>query len=325
MENSKIEWTDHTANLWWGCQKVHAGCDKCYAEALDGRYHAGNHWGPHSPRLAIKKTFYDLAKFQRDAAKQGVVKRVFVGSMMDIFEKPVKLVNGKGQPIELDDPGSEMYTQDIRETFFHNISRGEYPNLFFLLLTKRPGNINKYIPEAWKMDGAPENVMFGTSVVDQQTALDLVPQLMKVKGKRFLSCEPLIGPIDFENGMHMKDGAKYNPLTLVDDSYPIDGFMGGIHWVIVGGESGHTFDPGIRPMHPGWVMQIKKACNAAHVPFFFKQHGNWIESNLEERPDIGPARRHLWPDGKLMYNVGKKEAGSLLYGSEYKAFPPLHV
>jgi len=138
MENSKIEWCEHTANLWWGCMKVHTGCKNCYAETLDNRYnHENPHWGPGSTRKIVLGVWKDLNKFQREAAKNGVMARVFVGSMMDIFEDPKPVTDNNNKPIELDDPGSQLYTSDLRNTLFGNISRGDYPNLIFLLLTKR--------------------------------------------------------------------------------------------------------------------------------------------------------------------------------------------
>ena len=149
-QNSKIEWTHHTANLWHGCTKVHEGCDNCYAETLAKRW--GNDvWGNDKPRKIINSVFNELDKFQRIAKEANEMQRVFVGSMMDIFEKPMPLIDSKG--IEV----TNLNTGEIRDTFFKRISENRYPNLMFLLLTKRPSNINKYIPESWKQT-PPENV-----------------------------------------------------------------------------------------------------------------------------------------------------------------------
>lgn len=167
-QNSKIEWCDHTVNLWHGCTKVHEGCDHCYAETLSKRW-GRDIWGNDKPRLEIKSAFNDLDKYQRLAKEAGVIHRVFVGSMMDIFEKPMAMVDSKGSM-------RPYGTDTIRELFFMNIDFGKYPNLMFLLLTKRPSNINKYIPERWKQI-PPENVMFGTSPVNQQTFDTLTRQL----------------------------------------------------------------------------------------------------------------------------------------------------
>lgn len=149
-QNSKIEWTHHTANLWHGCTKVHAGCDNCYAETLSKRW--GNDvWGNDKPRKVIKNVFIDLDRYQKLAFTAGEIHRVFVGSMMDIFEKPMPLINSKGDKINDADTGY------LRNILFQKIDAGKYNNLMFLLLTKRPSNINKYIPESWK-ENPPANV-----------------------------------------------------------------------------------------------------------------------------------------------------------------------
>ena len=236
-QNSKIEWTHHTANLWHGCTKVHEGCDNCYAETLSKRW--GNDvWGNDKPRKIINSVFNELDKFQRIAKEANEMQRVFVGSMMDIFEKPMPLIDSKG--IEI----TNLNTGEIRDTFFFFFSENRYPNLMFLLLTKRPSNINKYTPESWKQT-PPENVMFGTSPVNQQTSEKLITQLLEVKGKRFLSVEPQL------------------------DSINIQGFLfnGGIDWVIQGGESGHHK----RPFNLDWAYYLKQQCEATNTPYFFKQ------------------------------------------------------
>lgn len=260
-ENSKIEWTTHTANIWWGCTKVHEGCDNCYAETLANRW-GSNVWGNDNPRRLIKSFFQDLNNFQSVAKKTGEIHRVFVGSMMDIFEKPMPLVNSKGEIL----PETTDYH---RQHFFQNISDGIYPNLIFLLLTKRPGNINKYIPENWKQN-PPENVMFGTSPVNMETMKTLIPQLLKVNGKRFLSIEPQLGEIslrwalwhDYKNKfkLEQRDGKT----VRVKNQY--DG-VDGIDWIIQGGESGHHK----RPFDLAWAYLLRDQCKEAGIPYFFKQ------------------------------------------------------
>lgn len=284
MENSKIEWTHHTANLWHGCVEVHAGCDNCYAKKQDNRYHKEQpHWGKDSSRLHIKKTFFDLVKFQRVAAERGVTERVFVGSMMDIFEKPIPLVDGNNNPAIDSSDGSPITTSFLRERLFDNISQGLYPNLQFLLLTKRPSNINKYIPEAWKRFGAPKNVMFGYSVVDNKS-LQNVYDLMKVKGRKFLSCEPLLEKIDIAQGvLSPNDKVPIPVLSICEDHYPVDGFIGDcIEWIICGGESGHK----ARPMNPEWARDLKRQCYINGTSFFMKQGSqDWPDfKNIESFP-----------------------------------------
>jgi len=259
-QNSKIEWCHHTANLWWGCTKVHEGCDHCYAETLSNRWNF-DVWGNDNPRRAINSVWKDLAKYQKLAKEANEIHRVFVGSMMDIFEKPMLLVNSKGEIIE------GMDTNELRQVLFHSIGRGDYKNLMFLFLTKRPSNINKYIPESWK-ENPPSNVMFGTSPVNQATFHKLVNQLCEVKGKRFLSIEPQLEEIslykeDCVFGKVYSSTAKGNGIggqTITSDKPNID-------WIIQGGESGaHK-----RPFNLEWAYTLRDECLAIGIPYFFKQ------------------------------------------------------
>lgn len=233
---TKIEWTDYTANLWHGCAKVHEGCDNCYAAAISKRF-GRDIWGTDKPRKMIASVWDKLDECQEKAANENCVHRVFVGSMMDIFEKPMPLIDKDGTKLPLT-------TDSLRQRFFHNIDEGMYPNLDFQLLTKRPSNINKCIPEAWKLN-PPTNVMFGTSPVNQTTANNLVSHLIKVNGRRFLSVEPQL--------------AKLTLLPWLR--------AGVIDWVIVGGESGQ----GKRPFNTDWARQLRDECKATGIPFFFKQ------------------------------------------------------
>lgn len=232
-QDSKIEWCDHTQNLWHGCTHVHEGCDHCYAEVLSHRW--GNDvWGNDKPRKSILSAFDDLNKYQNKAKKAGQIHRVFVGSMMDIFEKPMPMVDAKGVELAIN-------THEKRIIFFNQIREGFYPNLLFLLLTKRPSNINKYIPQSWITE-PPANVMFGTSIVNLATMKTLLPQLLLVNGKRFISMEPQLAYIPRVN-------------------------LSGIDWLIQGGESG----PKKRPFNTDWARSMRDDCQRQGIPYFFKQ------------------------------------------------------
>jgi protein gp37 len=247
-KDSKIEWTNHTANLWWGCTKVHSGCDNCYALTFAKR--VGNDiWGNDKPRRMIKNVWKNLEKFQKEAKKSGEIHKVFVGSMQDVFEKPMPLVDHKGNPYQ---EGIDEFwnTGQLRDKFFNEVVPNS-PNLLLLLLTKRPSNINKYTPDSWK-ENPPKNVMFGTSPVDQKTASNLIVQLSKVNGHRFLSVEPQLDKIDLM--AKANDGTERVLLDLVE-------------WVINGGESGHHR----RPFNCDWARLIREDCKLKDVPFFFKQ------------------------------------------------------
>jgi protein gp37 len=233
-QNSKIEWTHHTANLWHGCTKVHEGCDNCYAEKLSHRW--GNDvWGNDKPRKEIKSFWSDLDKYQKIAEQNNEIHRVFIGSMMDIFEKTMVMVDSKG--VE----NSDAMTGNIRFKLLMRIEKRNYPNLMFLFLTKRPSNITGCV-EHILSEKSQNNLMFGTSISTQEHAQRLINMLVKVNGKRFLSIEP--------------------QLTEIKD---ID--LTGIDWVIQGGESGH----GKRPFNIDWAYTMRDICKAQNVPYFFKQ------------------------------------------------------
>lgn len=282
-KNSKIGWTHHTANLWWGCVKVADGCSNCYAcEIAEFRQH--DVWGNDKPRRKIENVWKEITKYQKEAEKAGQIHRVFVGSMMDIFEKSMPLVDHKGNPI-LQNDDELLNTGKLRDKFFNEMVPN-CPNLMFLLLTKRPSNINKYIPEQWK-ENPPQNVMFGTSVSDQKSANLFIPHLAKVNGKRFLSAEPLTGPIDL-----MQQDAGGNAL------------LDSLHWIITGGESGAK---DIRQMESEWVSVIKDQCENNNIPFYFKQWGLKEFNPNQDDPTI--KEKHPWHakggclyDGKIYMN-----------------------
>jgi protein gp37 len=246
-KNSKIEWCDHTANLWWGCTKVHTGCKNCYA-LNTARMWGNDVWGETKPRRFGVAVWADIVRYQKEAVAAGKFHRVFVGSMMDIFEDPKPLVNHKGVPKKTAHGHSN--TGQLRDKFFNEVVPSS-PNLMFQLLTKRPSNINKYIPESWKSN-PPANVMFGTSPVNQETAHELIIELSKVNGKKFISVEPQLDKIDL--------------MAKVDDSNDTV-LLDLVDWVINGGESG----PKKRPFNCDWARIIRDDCKVKGVPFFFKQ------------------------------------------------------
>ncbi len=240
-ENSAIEWTDHTFNPWMGCTKVSDGCKNCYAETLMDKRYGKVKWGPQGTRIRTSAANWrkPLA-WNRQAEKEGRRFRVFCASLADVFE---------------DKP--EVYPW--REELFGLI--GNTPNLDWLLLTKRPENVDNMFLEivgpirlGW--EDFP-NIWIGTSVENQEQYDKRVPELRNVPSAiRFLSMEPLLGPVEF--GEHVQ--AEYDPEL---EHGPYSAF----DWVIVGGESGH----GKRPFNADWARLIRDQCQAAGVPFFMKQ------------------------------------------------------
>lgn len=297
--DSSIEWTDHTFNPWWGCQKVSEGCTNCYALTFAKRY-GHDVWGPAKTterRLFGDKHWSEPLKWNREAEKTGQRKRVFCASMADVFEDHPQVV-------------------DARARLFDLIS--DTPNLDWLLLTKRPENVKPMLIAAGRgFQPLPPWVWIGTSVENQEQADKRIPHLLSIPAHvRFLSCEPLLGAVDLSRwlqqpivDLEMRGGAP--AFRNTPEVYKP------IHWVIVGGESGH----GARPMHPAWARSLRDQCQSAGVAFHFKQFGEWMPS--EDLPDDvgGRGLQFLAPDGQPVTRVGKKAAGRLLDGRTWDEFP----
>jgi protein gp37 len=161
-----------------------------------------------------------------------------------------------------------------------------------------------------------ENLHLGVSVEDQATAEERIPLLLQTPAAvRFVSAEPLLG------GVNLRDLPRPAPRVGKFDAllaFTLDGrWSSHLDWVICGGESG----PGARPMHPDWARGLRDQCVAAGVPFFFKQWGEWAQ--WDQLP--GDLHAILSPEGDVrpedLVRVGKKAAGSLLDGREWKEFP----
>lgn len=277
-ENSKISWCDHTFNPWVGCSKVSEACKHCYAEGWAKRTGQANLWQGERRRTSAANWKLPL-KWQKEAEASGERARVFCASLADVFE---------------DHPAIQA---EWRNDLFKLIAAT--PNLDWLLLTKRPENAVAYLPwvdpHLFPAGGAEPwpNVWIGTTVENQRRADERIPQLLTTPAAvRFLSCEPLLGPVDLVNlTRKMKVGEHcYNALACDVDPEDDDEFEGRcIDWVIVGGESG----PNFRPFDLDWARSLQQQCEAAGVAFHFKQHGG-------RTPDAG---------------------GCLLDGKEYKAYP----
>lgn len=226
MGKTTIAWTDYTQNFWWGCQKVSPGCQHCYAATFSKRV-GRDIWGPTAARWRTSPDNWGKPrKWNALAGKNGTRFRVFAQSMSDLFE---------------DHPDANAWRPEVWPVI------EDTPNLDWLLLTKRPENIVDMIPAYWRTVGRwPQNVWLGTSVENHEYAQSRIPALLSVHAPlNFLSCEPLLGPLDLSSWLER------------------------LQWVIVGGESGaHA-----RPMDLDWARILRDQCIDAGVPFFFKQTG----------------------------------------------------
>lgn len=290
-ETTEISWTDHTFNPWIGCTKVSAACDHCYAETLAKRY-GWAEWGPGEQRKRTREAnWLKPIAWNKAAARDGVRRRVFCASLADIFDAEVS-----------DTWRDELFAYVIMAT----------PHLDWLLLTKRPQVALKWFTE----HPAPRNVWLGTTVEDQKMADLRIPILLSVPGisVRFLSCEPLLGPVDLGKLPAIALGSRVRALPPIVDRDGTGLHVGPwIDWVIAGGESGR----GARPTHPDWLRSLRDQCQAAGVPFHFKQWGEWVP--VSEVEGAGP--HHRFPDGATARRIGTKAAGARLDGREWREFP----
>lgn len=332
-ETSKIEWTDATWNVAVGCDKVSAGCANCYMYDYMRRY-------GRDPRVVTRTSpgvFNLPLRKNRDGSwKVPDGSKVFTSSLTDFFHEDIDAFRDEAWAI-------------IRRR----------PGLIFQVLTKRPERIAAHLPTDWGA-GYP-NVWLGATVENQDAADVRVPVLARVPAAvRFLSVEPMIGPVDLapwlESIDHCRNCDEEYPAHPRNDVCPGCGqdqlittwgeeqaeryrtserYMDNgpsladdgpqIHWVIVGGESG----PGARIMHPNWARSVRDQCTAAGVPFLFKQWGEW-DAVTAPGTEVLMARlpsdvRVSVGDGKTNHTrhrlVGKRAAGRLLDGRTWDEFP----
>lgn len=363
MEKSKIEWCDATVNMWWGCTKVSPGCAHCYADTLAHRW-GKEIWGPGKQREDHRAGATKLAMRLARAAAAGRFRQCSVCGKREIRKGDgiglvccsnpdcTALPETESDPVRprvfsasmadwLDDEVPIEWLVDLLR-LIHRTK----PYIDWLLLSKRPQNwlsrceaacdymdaqkMNYGWIEAWvarrdSFFAGPQNVWIGTTVEDQQRADERIPRLLSIPAKvRFLSCEPLLGPVDVRFGFD----------HLVHPDRPT------IHWVIAGGESG----PGARPMHPDWARSLRDQCQAAGVPFLFKQWGEWAPAatTIKDRSHL-LQRDGKWTDYSDCFHMphqirameadgvahlerhGKALAGRILDGREWNEFPAAMV
>lgn len=333
-DTTAISWCDRTWSPWEGCTKVSPACDHCYAARRNTWLRRGENWGTGAPRR-LTTDWNKPRRWNAEAARAGRRISVFP-SICDPFDNEVP---------------DEMF-----ERFFSLIAAT--PNITWLLLTKRIGNARRILDNAamvisegsfaWSVDGAPmlPNVWLGATVVTQAEAERDVPKLLDTPARvRFVSIEPMLGPVDLRN-LRLAPRALPEGIKAVNDATVIDAMRGEritnlgiayaaprLDWVICGGESG----PGARPMHPDWARSLRDQCAAAGVPFHFKQWGDFLPASADQDdPQVAnvPASRLYWSDGAkwdrfdgqrggvdLVARVGTARSGRLLDGVEHNAFP----
>lgn len=357
-EKSNIEWTDATWNPVLGCDKISPGCKGCYAIRTAWRLQ-------HNPNPKVAKAFEGLTVIQGGQPN-------WTGRVNFIPERLKEPLRWK--------KSHRIFVNSQSDLFHDGVSEEQIDQVFavmglarqhtFQILTKRPARMleqllrlsrniaplekaARAIGYTFKFGGVDgqqhsllpfplPNVWLGVSVENQQYADERIPLLLQTPAAvRWISAEPLLGPINFLQTIHPTAGSA-NILSGLykggdGNNYCTDRI---INWVVAGGESG----PGARPMHPDWARSLRDQCKAAGVPFLFKQHGEWVP--LADREDLGE-----WYDSKaahvarvaldgtrgnnvsltreqlqgaaVMGKVGKKTAGRKLDGAEHSEYPVL--
>jgi protein gp37 len=324
MIETKISWTDATANFWEGCTKVSDGCRHCYAENRDIRYHEGSHWGKGAPRKPVKNGPETVAALQALAAKGEFQECPDCGRRGRAWELPCTCGCGISRAtaprifsLSLGDWLDPEVPVAIRTPLFDAIA--EAPDCDFMLLTKRPENFRAAMElalchakeptadmiDSWMRGNPPLNVAVGITLEGQTEIERGRPfRWMAIPAsRRFISAEPLLGPMTIPHAV----------LQATD-------------LLIVGGESLTQ----ARPCHPGWVLGLERQALAAGVAFHFKQWGEWAPMDIVPMPvnRSQPATGNLIlckPNGMVagpnapvepadvwFWRAGKRAAGAVL-------------
>lgn len=339
-DNTKIEWADATVNYVNGCSVISAGCTNCYAMRL-----AGTRMKHHPSRAGLTRdtkagpVWTGEVRANETALLQPLAwkrpRRIFWNAHGDLFHESVRdaWIDRQFAVMALTPQHTHMvltkrpermraYVSALVDTFHASPdSMDERFGELCVELTMSPCAAGAFEEVDWPLP----NVWLGTSVEDQRAADERIPHLLATPAAaRFLSCEPLLGPLDLAGMLPTGGGngvfrahdpaaaAKLDAENIGFGWAASDLWLAHIHWVIAGGESG----PGARPMHPDWARSLRDQCAAAGVAFHFKQWGEWGRI-ADQRPPVD----HLPEDADQLTRVGKARAGRLLDGRTHDEFP----
>lgn len=328
MATTSIEWTDAVWNPTTGCDKVSAGCDNCYALTMAKRLKAMGHakyqtdgpTGTSGPGfgLTVHDDVLDLPLRWRKP------RRVFVNSMSDLFHEKVP---------------DEFIAEVFARMWWS-------PQHTFQILTKRHGRMRSLVPSieadlrqregdlalvdcptplTWPLP----NAWLGVSVENQQWADIRIPALLDIPAAvRWISAEPLLGPVDLTD-LDSAPGQAADAISSCECDLDFGACIcpPRLDWVVCGGESGKC----ARPMDPAWARSLRNQCQAASVPFFFKQWGEWAPNGYRGIGAIGyvsKGRERLIGDPVddlghrvIVERMGKHRAGRLLDGRTWDEYP----
>lgn len=297
---TKIEWAEETWNPIVGCSKVSPGCDNCYAEGMANRLAGIPQATNKYSNVIWDGKWSGTTSFDESALEKPFQwkkpRTIFVSSMGDLFHSTISF-------------------KSISKVF--SVTQ-KCPQHTFLILTKRPATMWRYFQHVG-ITHPYLNVWLGVTAENQEQADKRIPILLSIPAaKRFVSIEPMLGPISFR-------WAKWKELNREQGGITneLDGLRM-LDWVICGGESG----PGARPMHPYWARLIRDQCIITNVPFMFKQWGEWAfihyidgkKSFINLTPNKN--KEVILHDPMInMRRVGKKKAGRELDGKIWNQKP----
>lgn len=297
-DETLISWADMTFNPWVGCARISPACDGCYAAHLMETRMGRVEWGGPGVGAGTRErtsaaNWRKPLTWDKKAAAEGRRPFVFCSSLADVFDNEVPTT----------------WRRDLFELIIKT------PNLVWLLLTKRPQNIVKLFDEISHVrDEWPKNAAIGTTVEDQKRADINVPALLDAKAKlnpafAFLSCEPLLGPVDLMTIRRPSPLGSISALPCEPDGVYLD-------WVITGGETDQGSHKA-RPTHPDWFRNLRDQCAMSGVAFHHKQNGEWVSVSEV----AGPGAHFKFDDGATVRRTGKKLSGRTIDGVTHDAFP----
>lgn len=317
-DKSRIEWTDATWNPITGCTPISEGCANCYAKRMAETRLAG--------RMGYDKDDPFKVTFHPDKLDQpsrwAKPRKIFVCSMGDLFHEdvPVEWIARVWAMMWRSAPWTWIKDDPVRTMQGGHV---------FMVLTKRPRRMAELLNKEsfWNLvieSGALSmravepvpHIWLGVTAENQARADERIPILLDTPAAvRFVSVEPMLGPVDLR-GLLVAEGKAGSPYLDALDARQL--WLPSLDWVICGGETGQN----ARPMHPDWARALRDQCVAARVPFFFKQWGEWgvcKEVECPTRSGACESPKETFCGG--MCKMGKKRSGRLLDGRTWDEYP----